>query len=147
MIMNAFTLIHVALSLIGIGGLAVVRELLVSNAPYRGSTLFLASTAATGATGFFFPFHGRPSRGVSMNSYFPDLLFDQPGLPCHFSDPFLIHACSDETQSAPMPGSGRADRRSRLLVPSPLHTVRTGTQVQSRLPRPASSIDLLKGSN
>jgi hypothetical protein len=43
-----------------------------------------------------------------------------------------------------MPGSGRADRHSRLPAASPSHTFRTGTQVQSRLPRPVSSIDLLR---
>jgi hypothetical protein len=46
-----------------------------------------------------------------------------------------------QIRNAPMPGSGRADRRSKLLAASPLHTFRMGTQVQSRLPRPASSIE------
>jgi hypothetical protein len=59
MILNALTLFHVALSLIGIGaGFAVLRGLLVSNPPYRGVTPFLATTAATSVTGFFFPIHG-----------------------------------------------------------------------------------------
>lgn len=59
MMLNALTLIHVALSLIGIGvGFAVMRGLLASSPPYGGTTLFLATTAATSATGFFFPFHG-----------------------------------------------------------------------------------------
>jgi len=58
MILNALTLIHVALNLIAMGaGFTVVRGLLVSNPPYRGAALFLATTAATGVTEFFFPFH------------------------------------------------------------------------------------------
>src|SRR5271168_4997955 len=70
MILNALTVIHVALSLIGIGaGVAVVRGLLVSNPPYRGATLFLATTAATSVTGFFFPFHGfSPAQAVGILS-------------------------------------------------------------------------------
>jgi len=64
MILNALTVIHVALSLIGIGaGLAVVRGLLVSNPPYRGTKLFLATMAATNVTGFFSRFTvSRPRR-------------------------------------------------------------------------------------
>lgn len=70
MIFNALTVFHVALSLIGIGaGVAVVRGLMVSNPPYRGTTLFLASTAATSVTGFFFPFHGfTPGQAVGILS-------------------------------------------------------------------------------
>jgi len=70
MILNALTFIHVALSLIGIGtGLVVICGLLVSNPPYRGVTLFLASTAATCVTGFFFPFHGfSPAQAVGILS-------------------------------------------------------------------------------
>jgi len=59
MILNALTLIHVALSVLGIGaGFAVVRGLLVSIPPYRGATLFLSATAAASVTGFLFPFQG-----------------------------------------------------------------------------------------
>jgi len=59
MILNALTLIHVGSSLIGIvAGFAVVRGLLFSDPPYRGTILFVATTAATSVTGFFFPFQG-----------------------------------------------------------------------------------------
>jgi len=62
------TLIHVALSLIAMGaGFAAIRGLLVSNPPYRGAALFLATTAATGLTEFFFPFHGfTPAQAVGI---------------------------------------------------------------------------------
>ena len=54
----AFTLFHVALSLIGIvSGLAWVLELLRPKWPNRWTTVFLATTALTSITGFFFPFH------------------------------------------------------------------------------------------
>ena len=56
---TAFTLFHVALSLIGIvTGLVVVRGL-IRNDPLSGWTLvFLVTTAATTLTGFLFPFRG-----------------------------------------------------------------------------------------
>lgn len=68
--LNALTFIHVALSLIGIGaGFVVVLGLLVSKPPYRGTELFLTSTAATGVTGFFFPIHGfSPAQVVGVLS-------------------------------------------------------------------------------
>jgi hypothetical protein len=54
-----FTLIHVALSLIGIAaGLVVLRGLLASNPMNRWTSTFLAFTAATSITGFLFPSHG-----------------------------------------------------------------------------------------
>ena len=70
MILNALTLFHVALSLLGIGaGFAVVRGLLVSNPPYRGITLFLATTGVTSASGFLFPIHGfTPAQAVGVLS-------------------------------------------------------------------------------
>jgi hypothetical protein len=57
MILNAFTVFHVGLSLIGIGsGLVVIYGLLKAR-PLPGWTkLFLATTAATSLTGFLFPF-------------------------------------------------------------------------------------------
>jgi hypothetical protein len=60
MILNAFTVFYVGLSLIGIGsGLVVIYGLLKAARPLPGWTkLFLATTAATSATGFFFPFNG-----------------------------------------------------------------------------------------
>jgi hypothetical protein len=59
MILGAFTLFHVLLSLIGIvSGLVVVRGLIASNPLNGWTTTFLVTTAATSLTGFLFPFHG-----------------------------------------------------------------------------------------
>ncbi len=57
--MDTFTLVHVALSLVGIfSGLIVLSGLLRAN-PMNGWTLlFLVTTVATSVTGFFFPFKG-----------------------------------------------------------------------------------------
>jgi len=56
--MNALLLIHVALSLAGIGSGIVVLWGLLSGKRLDGWTgLFLATTVATSATGFLFPFH------------------------------------------------------------------------------------------
>jgi hypothetical protein len=68
MILDALTLIHVALSVLGIGaGFAVVWGLLVSIPPYRGTTLFLATTAAISVTGFLFPFQVSRPRKPSVS--------------------------------------------------------------------------------
>ena len=58
MILNALTILHVVLSLIGIGsgGVATYR-LLKAKTPGRWTQVFLATTAATRLTGFLFPFH------------------------------------------------------------------------------------------
>ncbi len=59
MILNAFTVFHVVLSLIGIGsGVVAIYELLKATTPGRWTKTFLATTAATTLTGFLFPFHG-----------------------------------------------------------------------------------------
>ena len=57
--LHAFTLFHVAISLVAIAsGLAVVYGL-INNRAYSGATsFFLATTALTSITGFVFPFHG-----------------------------------------------------------------------------------------
>ncbi|WP_022723088.1 hypothetical protein [Rhodopseudomonas sp. B29] len=57
MSLATFTLVHVVISLIGIGaGLVAMVGLLTSN-PLRGWTaLFLLTTILTSVTGFFFPF-------------------------------------------------------------------------------------------
>jgi hypothetical protein len=56
--MVAFTLFHVALSLIGIvAGFVVAFEMLNSKASERWTAVFLITTTATSATGFLFPFH------------------------------------------------------------------------------------------
>ena len=57
MILNALTIFHVVLSLIGIGsGIVAVYGLLKAKTPGRWT--FLATTAATSITGLLFPFHG-----------------------------------------------------------------------------------------
>jgi hypothetical protein len=65
-----FTLIHVVISLIGIGTGAVVSLGMLSGKRLDGWTaLFLASTAATSVTGFGFPFdHLLPSHIVGIIS-------------------------------------------------------------------------------
>jgi hypothetical protein len=58
MILNALTIFHVVLSLIGIGsGVVAINELLKAKTPGRWTQTFLATTAATSLTGFLFPFH------------------------------------------------------------------------------------------
>ncbi len=57
--MAAFTLVHVLLSLTGIcSGLMVLFALLKAKEVAGLTAVFLASTAATSVTGFFFPIHG-----------------------------------------------------------------------------------------
>jgi hypothetical protein len=65
-----FTLIHTALSLIGIAsGFVVVLGLLAAKPLHGWTGLFLATTLATSVTGFFFPFHGfTPAHGVGIVS-------------------------------------------------------------------------------
>jgi hypothetical protein len=59
MILNAFTVFHVVLSLIGIGSdVVAIYELLEATTPSRWTKTFLATTAATTLTGFLFLFHG-----------------------------------------------------------------------------------------
>jgi hypothetical protein len=55
----AFTLVHVILSLAGIGAGLIVILALAGNKLPRGMTgIFLVTTALTSITGFLFPFHG-----------------------------------------------------------------------------------------
>jgi hypothetical protein len=70
MILNAFTLFHVILSLVGIGsGIVVVYGLLTSNRFDRSTAIFLTTTAATSVTGFLFPVHQfMPSHAVGILS-------------------------------------------------------------------------------
>lgn len=70
MLLTAFTLFHVALSLVGIGsGFVVLYGLLASKWSSRWNTLFLTTTVATSVTGFFFPFHRfLPSHAVGILS-------------------------------------------------------------------------------
>jgi hypothetical protein len=57
--MTTFTLIHVALSLIGIlSGLVVALGLLGAKRLDGLTAIFLLTTVLTSVTGFFFPFHG-----------------------------------------------------------------------------------------
>src|SRR3979411_1411865 len=70
MILDTFTLVHVLLSLVGIGaGFIVVYGLLTSNRYDRWTATFLATTTATSVTGFFFPVHHfMPSHRVGIVS-------------------------------------------------------------------------------
>jgi hypothetical protein len=57
MILSAFTLFHVLISLVGIGsGFVVLQGLLNAKRPDGWTTLFLSTTVATSVTGFMFPF-------------------------------------------------------------------------------------------
>jgi hypothetical protein len=68
--MTTFTLVHVLISLVGIGsGLVVAFGLLTSKRLDGWTLLFLAATLATSVTGFFFPFHDfTPAIGVGILS-------------------------------------------------------------------------------
>jgi hypothetical protein len=70
MILSAFTLFHVVLSLVGIGaGLVVAFGLLASKRLDGWTKLFLITTVATSITGFMFPVHKfLPSHGVGVLS-------------------------------------------------------------------------------
>lgn len=63
MILDLFTLFHVALSLVGIAsGFVVLIGLLKSERRDQSTSVFLITTAATSITGFMFPYHGfKPS--------------------------------------------------------------------------------------
>jgi hypothetical protein len=66
----AFTLFHVAISLVGIfAGLIVAAGLLTSKRRDGWTAIFLVFTVATSVTGFMFPFHGfKPSYVVGAIS-------------------------------------------------------------------------------
>jgi hypothetical protein len=70
MILSAFTILHVALSLVAIcSGFALAYGLLASKPAAFSTKLFLTSTAATSITGFLFPFHGfTPALGTGILS-------------------------------------------------------------------------------
>jgi hypothetical protein len=67
---SAFTLLHVLISLVGIGsGLVVMYGFLNSKRLDRWTAVFLATTVATSVTGFLFPFHQLlPSHEVGILS-------------------------------------------------------------------------------
>ncbi len=70
MILAIFTLVHVAISLIGIGaGLVVMLEFLAGKPLGGANSLFLWTTILTSVTGYFFPYHGfKPSYVVGAIS-------------------------------------------------------------------------------
>jgi hypothetical protein len=70
MSLETFTLVHVLISLVGIGaGFGVLFGLLHSVPSGGWTTLFLASTVLTSVTGFLFPFTAfLPSHGVAAIS-------------------------------------------------------------------------------
>lgn len=70
MSLPAYTAVHVAVSLVGIGSGLVVLFGLLKGKNFRGwAVLFLATTVATSITGFGFPVaHFLPSHGVGILS-------------------------------------------------------------------------------
>ena len=69
MLLGAFTLFHVVLSLVGIGAGFVVAYALLTSQYHGWTKLFLITTAATSATGFLFPVHKfLPSHAVGIVS-------------------------------------------------------------------------------
>jgi hypothetical protein len=70
MILAAFTLFHVVLSLVGIAaGIVVLRGLITGAWSDRWTMVFLTTTAATSVTGFLFPAEKfLPSHGVGIVS-------------------------------------------------------------------------------
>ena len=70
MILTAFTIFHVVLSLIAIGsGFIVVSGLLASKRLDGSTTLFWTTAVGTTVTAFFFPFHGfTPAIGLGIVS-------------------------------------------------------------------------------
>jgi hypothetical protein len=70
MTLATYTLVHVVLSLVGIGsGLVVVFGLLAGKRLGGWTGVFLATTVATSVTGFGFPFNRfLPSHGVGILS-------------------------------------------------------------------------------
>jgi hypothetical protein len=70
MILSAFTLLHVIISLVGIvSGFVVVYGLLTARRFDGWTAVFLWTTVAASVTGFFFPVHHfMPSHGVGIVS-------------------------------------------------------------------------------
>jgi hypothetical protein len=70
MLLELYTLVHVAMSLVGIAsGIPVVIGLLTSQRSDRWTAVFLVTTIATSVTGFGFPVdHFMPSHGVGILS-------------------------------------------------------------------------------
>src|SRR4029079_14887275 len=68
MSVGAFTILHVAITLVAIGsGLIVVGGMFASNRLPLTTALFLLTTALTSVTGFLFPIHGfTPALGVGI---------------------------------------------------------------------------------
>jgi hypothetical protein len=65
-----FTLVHIAISVVGIvTGFGALAGMLAAKLLPRWTAWFLATTLATSATGFFFPFHGfTPAIGFGIVS-------------------------------------------------------------------------------
>ena len=71
MTLSTFTLVHVVISLIGIGsGLLVMYGLLIGKRFDGAPAIFLVSTVVTSVTGFGFPFdHLLPSHKVGIGPW------------------------------------------------------------------------------
>ncbi len=67
---STFTILHVVISLIGIGAGIPVMAAMIGNRPLgAANTIFLVATIATTLTGFLFPIHGfDPAIGVGIVS-------------------------------------------------------------------------------
>ena len=70
MVLSAFTIFHVLISLVAIGsGFPIVYGLLTSKRLEGWTSLFLITTVATSVTGFFFPIHGfTPGHAIGILS-------------------------------------------------------------------------------
>jgi hypothetical protein len=70
MLLSAFTLTHVVISLAGIGtGFVVLYGLIVAKRLDHATAIFLLTTVLTSVTGFFFPFeHFMPSHALGILS-------------------------------------------------------------------------------
>ena len=70
MLLSAFTIFHVVISLIAIAaGIIVVFAMIASKRLDKLTAIFLWTTVLTSATGFLFPFHGfKPSYVVGLIS-------------------------------------------------------------------------------
>lgn len=86
-LLAAYTLLHVAISLVAIGSGFVVIAGLLAAKPLEGwTTLFLATTVATSLTGFGFPYHGfTPGLALGVISLVVLAVTIYARYPCHLT--------------------------------------------------------------
>src|SRR6266581_8402538 len=87
MMLSAFTLFHVALSLVGIlSGFVVVGGFLTAKRRNGWTALFLLSTVLTSVTGFLFPFERfLPSHAIGIVSLLVLAVAILARYPCHLA--------------------------------------------------------------